>query len=326
MLNYMVSRDYDNFFAKRTLLITGGAGFIGSSLANKLVSLGASVRILDDFSTGHRSNVETINVEVFEGSILDSDILEKSMEGCDCVFHQAAMVSVPASIENPKRCFEINTHGTELILELASISGVRRVLFAASSSAYGQHAALPSNETMTPDPASPYAESKIAGEEAVRECVKNSKTDAASLRYFNIFGPKQDPHSQYAAVVAAFMEALLNNRNPQIYGDGSQTRDFTFVDNAVHANLLAAACSKPLGGEVFNIGTGSSYSLLEMLNVMSKALNLEPKVDFHPMRDGDVPHSRANISKATNTIGYEPIVSFYEGISRLFTGLAGLPA
>ncbi len=322
----MVSRDYDNFFAKRTLLITGGAGFIGSSLANKLVSLGASVRILDDFSTGHRSNVETINVEVFEGSILDSDILEKSMEGCDCVFHQAAMVSVPASIENPKRCFEINTHGTELILELASISGVRRVLFAASSSAYGQHAALPSNETMTPDPASPYAESKIAGEEAVRECVKNSKTDAASLRYFNIFGPKQDPHSQYAAVVAAFMEALLNNRNPQIYGDGSQTRDFTFVDNAVHANLLAAACSKPLGGEVFNIGTGSSYSLLEMLNVMSKALNLEPKVDFHPMRDGDVPHSRANISKATNTIGYEPIVSFYEGISRLFTGLAGLPA
>ncbi|MDP6541238.1 MAG: NAD-dependent epimerase/dehydratase family protein [Phycisphaerales bacterium] len=322
----MVSRDYDNFFAKRTLLITGGAGFIGSSLANKLVSLGASVRILDDFSTGHRSNVETMNAEVFEGSILDSDILEKSMEGCDCVFHQAAMVSVPASIENPKRCFEINTHGTELILELASISGVRRVLFAASSAAYGQHAALPSNETMTPDPASPYAESKIAGEEAVRECVKNSKTDAASLRYFNIFGPKQDPHSQYAAVVAAFMEALLNNRNPQIYGDGSQTRDFTFVDNAVHANLLGAACSKPLGGEVFNIGTGSSYSLLEMLNVMSKVLNLEPKVDFHPMRDGDVPHSRANISKATNTIGYEPIVSFYEGISRLFTGLAGLPA
>jgi UDP-glucose 4-epimerase len=236
------------------------------------------------------------------------------------------MVSVPASVEHPKRCFEINTRGTQLVVQCAAEAKVRRVLFAASSAAYGPHAALPSNETMTPDPASPYAESKIAGEEAIRDCSNNLETDAVSLRYFNIFGPNQDPHSQYAAVVAAFMEALLEKRNPQIYGDGSQTRDFTYIDNAVHANLLAASNTSPLRGEVFNIGTGSSYSLLEMLNTMAKALKMKPTIDFHPIREGDVPHSCANISKATNAFGYEPVVSFEEGISRLFTGFAGLPA
>ena len=179
---------------------------------------------------------------------------------------------------------------------------------------------------MTPDPASPYAESKIAGEEAILDCAQNSKTDAASLRYFNIFGPNQDPHSQYAAVVAAFMEALLSKRNPQIYGDGSQTRDFTFIDNAVHANLLAASFDKPLLGEVFNIGTGSSVSLLDMLDAMSKVIGVRPEIDFHPIREGDVPHSRADITKSTQTFGYDPIVSFEEGISRLFTDCAGLPA
>jgi len=186
----MASRAYDNFFKDRTLLITGGAGFIGSTLAKKLTALGAHVRILD---------------EVFEGSVLEESLLKKSIAGCDVIFHLAAMVSVPASVENPKRCFEINTRGTQLVLQHASVLGVRRVLFAASSSAYGPHAAIPSTESMTPDPASPYAESKIAGEAAILDCAQNSKTDAASLRYFNIFGPNQDPHSQYAAVVPAFI-------------------------------------------------------------------------------------------------------------------------
>ena len=321
----METKTYNNFFHNRTLLITGGAGFIGSTLANTLISLGAHVRILDDFSTGHKSNVQHLDAEVFEGSILDETMLRKSISGCDCVFHLAAMVSVPASVDNPTRCFNINTKGTELMLHLASEESVRRVVFAASSSAYGPHAALPSNETMRPDPASPYAESKIAGEEAVRLCATSTETDAVSLRYFNIFGSGQDPHSQYAAVVAAFMQALLNKQNPQIYGDGSQTRDFTFVDNAVHANLLAASNDASLGGEVFNIGTGASYSLLEMLDAMASTLNVSPVIDFHPMRDGDVPHSRADITKATEAFGYKPIVPFYEGISRLFTGLAGLP-
>ena len=322
----MASSLYDNFFQDRTVLITGGAGFIGSTLAKKLFSLGAKVRILDDFSTGHASNIASLDIDVFEGSILNETLLENSLLDCDCVFHLAAMVSVPASVEDPQRCFEINTHGTQLILQHASDLGVRRVLFAASSSAYGPYAALPSTESMVPDPVSPYAESKIAGEEAIRLCAKNSKTDSASLRYFNIFGPTQDPHSQYAAVVAAFMEALVHQRNPQIYGDGSQTRDFTYIDNAVHANLLAASNAAPLSGEVFNIGTGSSYSLLEMLDAMSKAMNVTPVIDFHPMREGDVPHSRADISKASNAFRYKPIVSFQEGISRLFTGFAGLPA
>ncbi len=322
----MASRAYDIFFKDRTLLITGGAGFIGSTLATKLVALGAHVRILDDFSTGHKSNVELLPVEVFEGSVSDELLLNKSIAGCDAIFHLAAMVSVPASVENPERCFEINTRGTQLVLQHASMLGVRRVLFAASSSAYGPHAATPSTESMTPDPASPYAKSKIAGEEAILDCAQNSKTDAASLRYFNIFGPNQDPHSQYAAVVAAFMEALLNKRNPQIYGDGSQTRDFTFIDNAVHANLLAASFDKPLRGEVFNIGTGTSFSLLDMLDAMSKEIGVRPEIDFHPIREGDVPHSRADITKSTQTFGYEPIVSFEEGISRLFTDCAGLPA
>lgn len=321
----MTSSVYRNFFKGRTCLITGGAGFIGSALAYKLESLGARLRVIDDFSTGHQSNVELITAEVFEGSILDESLLGKCMAGCDVIFHLAAMVSVPASVENPKRCFEINTRGTQLVLQHASRLGVGRVLFAASSAAYGPHAALPSTESMIPDPASPYAESKVAGEEAILDCALNSDTDAASLRYFNIFGPNQDPHSQYAAVVAAFMKALLNKRNPQIHGDGSQTRDFTFIDNAIHANLLAASSDNPLRGEVYNVGTGTSYSLLEMLDAMSKVIGIQPEVDFHPTREGDVPHSRADISKSTRTFGYEPVVSFEDGISRLFTGCAGLP-
>ena len=322
----MTTEHYNNFFDNRTLLVTGGAGFIGSAIAAKLVSLGANVRIIDNFSTGHKSNLAALDVEIFESSILDEQVLSNALENCDCVFHLAAMVSVPASVEDPKRCFEINTRGTQLVLRHAAEGKVRRVLFAASSAAYGPNAALPSNETMIPDPASPYAESKIAGEEAIRDCSNNSKTDAVSLRYFNIFGPNQDPHSQYAAVIAAFMEALREKRNPQIYGDGSQTRDFTYIDNAVHANLLAASNASPLHGEVFNVGTGSSYSLLEMLDTMAKELNVKPTIDFHPIREGDVPHSCADISKAKNVFGYEPVVSFEEGISRLFTGFAGLPA
>ena len=326
MLRCMTTEQYNNFFDNRTLLVTGGAGFIGSAIAAKLVSLGAIVRIIDNFSTGHKSNLSALDVEVIESSILDEQLLTKALANCDCVFHLAAMVSVPASVEHPQRCFEINTRGTQLVLHHAAEAKVRRVMFAASSAAYGPNAALPSIETMTPDPASPYAESKIAGEKAIRDCAKNSETDAVSLRYFNIFGPNQDPHSQYAAVVAAFIEALRGKRNPQIYGDGSQTRDFTYIDNAVHANLLAASNATPLHGEVFNIGTGSSFSLLEMLKTIATALNMKPTIDFHPMREGDVPHSRADISKATQAFGYEPVVSFEEGISRLFTGFAGLPA
>jgi UDP-glucose 4-epimerase len=322
----METQTYNNFFQDRLLLITGGAGFIGSSLASTLVSLGAKVRILDDFSSGNKSNVKHLNAEVFEGSILDEVILKKSVLGCDCVFHHAAMVSVPESVENPNRCFEINTRGTKLVLQHAEEAKVRRVMFAASSAAYGSNMSLPSNETMTTGPESPYAESKVAGEEAIQNCANNSDTDTVSLRYFNIFGPKQDPRSQYAAVVAAFMEALLTQQNPKIYGDGSQTRDFTFIDDVVHANLLAASNDSSLGGDVFNIGTGFSHSLLELLESMTRTLKVQPTVDYYPTRKGDILHSRADISKAADTFGYKPVVSFDEGIARLFTGVAGLPA
>lgn len=322
----MACKAYGNFFEGRTSLITGGGGFIGSIIAGKLCALGGNVRIIDDFSTGHRTNVESLDADVFDGSILDEELLHTSVSGCEFVFHLAAMVSVPASVENPQRCFEINVHGTEQVLQAAVDAGAKRVVFAASSAAYGPFAALPSTEEMQPDPASPYAESKIAGEKAVLHCAQNTDTDTASLRYFNVFGPTQDPHSQYAAVVAAFMEALRNKCNPKVYGDGTQTRDFTFIDNAVHANLLAASCSNPLSGGIFNVGTGSSYSLLAMLDAMGKATDSSPNPDFYPVREGDVPHSRADISKAKRVLGYEPVVSFEEGISRLFTGLAGLPA
>ncbi|MDP7008220.1 MAG: NAD-dependent epimerase/dehydratase family protein [Phycisphaerales bacterium] len=322
----MKSHRYNNFFTNRTVLVTGGAGFIGSALATKLRELGATVRVLDDVSTGHYSNVADLDVTCIEGSILDTSLLERCVEGCDCVFHQAAMVSVPASVKDPKRCFDINVTGTKQVLDFAAKSGVRRVMFAASSAVYGPHASLPSVETMTPDPASPYAESKLEGEKVIKEYALGTEMDTVSLRYFNIFGPKQDPHSQYAAVVAAFMEALLHKRNPQVYGDGLQTRDFTYINNAVHANLLAASCNTQLHGEVFNIGTGHSHSLLDMLALMSKTIGVEPTVDFHLEREGDVPHSRASIEKATNKFGYSPVVSFEDGIARLFTDTAGLPA
>jgi UDP-glucose 4-epimerase len=307
---------YDDHFRGKAVLITGGAGFIGSHLAHRLVALGADVRVLDDLSGGFRENLPR-GATLTEHSILDDAALRQAMDGCDYVFHQAALVSVPQSVEEPDQCLQINIVGTQRVLEAARDLGVKRVLFAASAAAYGGTPNLPSRETDAPDSYSPYAASKVAGEQLLAAFARSYGMSTISLRYFNIFGPRQDPNSPYAAVISAFSKRLLAREQPSVFGDGTQTRDFTYVDNVVHANLLAASSDKPLAGEVVNIGTGRRISLLDVLRVMGEVLAFEVKPTFGPPRAGDVPHSQADISAARTVLGYEPIVTFEEGIKHL---------
>lgn len=309
----------------RTVLVTGGAGFIGSHLVDRLCREGCAVRILDDLSTGHASNVAHCDVQLVEASILNADALAATIEDCDVVFHLAAMVSVPASFEQPRACLEINLRGTQAVLEAAVTAGCRRLVFAASSSAYGMDANLPSLETDPVAPASPYAVSKAAAEALVSAWGTCWDLDTVALRFFNIFGPRQDPNSPYAAAIAAFADALRNGRSPVFYGDGSQTRDFTYVDNAVEACLLAATCSTPLDGRVLNVGTGRGVSLLEVLEQMNVVLGTSIEATCQPPRTGDVPHSFADIAAISDVLGYVPVASLEEGLSRLLIDTAGLP-
>lgn len=302
-------------FTSVPVLITGGAGFIGSHLAHRLVELGADVRVLDDLSGGFRENVPP-GAELRTASILDDDALREMIRGCAYVFHEAAMVSVPESVEKPEECLRVNIEGTQRILLAARDAGVKRVIFAASAAAYGEKPQLPSSESHAPDCCSPYAASKVAGETLLRAFANCFGLSTISLRYFNIFGPRQNPDSPYAAVISAFTRVLTQRRQPTLFGDGTQTRDFTYIDNVVHANLLAATSQKPLAGEVVNIGTGRRISLLEVLKVMGKLLDFEVKPSFGPPRPGDVPHSQSDISRARELLGYEPIVSFEEGMKR----------
>ncbi len=305
---------YNDHFRKAPVLVTGGAGFIGSHLVECLIELGASVRVIDDLSTGKRSNLPENDVTFIEASILDETSLGRAMEGCRYVFHQAAFISVPLSVEKPSDCFEINVIGTEKVIRAARDAGVQRLIFAATSAAYGESTALPSREDQEPDCRSPYSASKVAGEALLTAFNHSYGLSTVALRYFNVFGPRQDPKSAYAAAISAFGEALINGRRPTIFGDGKQTRDFVYIANVVHANLLAASCDKPLGGEVFNVGMGERISLLEILQQMGAGL----KVDFEPVieepRAGDVRHSLADVSRARDQLGYEPVVSFEEGL------------
>jgi nucleoside-diphosphate-sugar epimerase len=306
---------HGSFFSGSRILVTGGAGFIGSHLAEALDSLGASVVVLDDLSGGDRSNVETFRrVQFVEGSILNGDFLASAMRGCDYVLHQAALGSVPRSVEHPRLYHDVNITGTLNVLEMARACRVRRVLFAASSSAYGSNP-VPWIEKMPVLPLSPYAATKVSGEALLRVYSASYGLDAASLRYFNIFGPRQNANSAYAAVIAAFAKALLNDQRPVIFGDGEQSRDFTFVYNAVHANLLALRRPEPLRGEVMNVGCGRSTSVNELARLMSIALE---KPQFPPLhkagRTGDLKHSFADLVKCRTLIGYEPIVDFNSGL------------
>ncbi len=314
-------QQHGDFFDGGRALVTGGAGFIGSHLSEALIDLGTSVTVIDDLSGGDVENFETYReragdkLNFVEGSILDADLLKTLAQGCDYVFHQAALGSVPRSVELPVLYNEVNTTGTLNVLEAARAAGVKRVMFAASSSAYGDSETLPKIETMPVKAKSPYAANKVGCEALMRAYAGSYGLDTASLRYFNIFGPRQNANSAYAAVIAAFASSLIAGEHPVIFGDGEQSRDFTFVDNAVHANLLAARCEKAIGGEVLNVAVGQRVTVNELAAMMAKLLGCPELTPEHrDDRAGDVRHSLADLGLTAGTIGYEPVVGFEQGL------------
>lgn len=325
---------HHDYFVGRRVLVTGAAGFIGSHLVESLVALGAKVRAMDDLSRGDWANIAGFDssVEKITASILDSEAIARACEGCGYVFHQAAFGSVPASVEQPMLYQEVNVIGTMKLLQAATHARVRRVMFAASSSAYGDPPGDGAKvETMPTLPRSPYAATKVACEALMRCWCHSYGLDTVSLRYFNIFGPRQNANSAYAAVIAAFAKAMKAGRPGLIFGDGTQSRDFTFVSNAVQANLLAARSEKPLCGEVINAATALRISVNELHNQMASLYglpNLKPV--YAASRAGDVMHSLADISKAKRLLGYEPLVNFSDGLKetcRWYAGnLQGIPA
>ena len=298
-------------------LVTGGAGFIGSNIVRKLLEQGQKVRLLDDFSTGKKENLADLGkAELIEGSLLDRDCLQAALRGVDYVLHQGAIPSVPRSVEDPLGSNEANITGTLKLLQGAKEAGVKRFVFAASSSAYGDTEVLPKEEGMPADPLSPYAVSKYTGELYARIYASIYGLPTVSLRYFNIFGPFQDPASEYAAVIPRFIIKMLKGEAPVIYGDGEQSRDFTYIENAVQANLLACTSKRVGRGEVINVACGESYSLNDLVGALNQILGtgISPHYD-HP-RPGDVRHSRADITRAEDLLDYEVKVSFSEGLRR----------
>jgi UDP-glucose 4-epimerase len=300
-----------------TFLVTGGAGFIGSSIAAALVRAGRDVRVLDDLSTGRRSNLDTIGgpFRFLEGSILDPRALSEAVRGVEVVFHEAAIPSVPRSIEDPVATNRVNVDGTLAVLEASRAAGVRRVVYAASSSAYGDTLDSLKSEGASPAPLSPYAVSKLAAE---HYCVVYDSLfglETVSLRYFNVFGPNQDPASEYAAVVPRFVRAALEGRSPTIYGDGLQSRDFCFVDNAVEANL-AAADAPAARGKVVNVAGGTPITLLDLVALLSEIVGRKIEPVHEPARPGDVRHSAADLTRARELLGWAPRVSVREGLRR----------
>ena len=295
-------------------LVTGGAGFIGSHLATSLLASGGKVRVLDDLSSGHRRNLAE-GSEFVEASILDERDVREAMGGCELLVHLAAEVSVPRSWEDPERAFRINLEGAERVFRLAGEAGVRSVVFASSAAVYGPTPSLPSKEG---DPfvcASPYAAHKAAGELMLQSYARRYGFHAASLRFFNVFGPRQDPKSAYAAVISAFMDAAAAGRRPLVFGDGSQTRDFVPVADVVEAIRLASDPARALRGQAFNVGLGERRSLLDLLATLSKVSGRDLDPELRPPRAGDVPHSCASIERATRELGYVPPVSFEEGLA-----------
>lgn len=305
-------------------LVTGGAGFIGSNLVEGLLAAGHRVRVLDNFLTGKRENLAGLgerygdSFELIEGDLRDLAVTRSAAEGVEYVLHQGALPSVPRSVADPVLSSEINVGGTLSLLVAARDAGVRRVIFAASSSAYGDTPQLPKRESMTPNPKSPYAAQKLAGEHYMRIFYEVYGLETVSLRYFNVFGPKQDPASTYAAVVPRFITAVLTGTAPTVYGDGLQTRDFTYIDNVVRVNLLACKAPKEACGRVFNVACGERVSLLDILEIVYKLAGRRVAPKFETARPGDVRDSLADISLAKDLLGYDPTVSFPEGLSRTF--------
>ncbi|HYP40323.1 MAG TPA: SDR family oxidoreductase [Chloroflexia bacterium] len=298
-------------------LVTGGAGFIGSNIVEELVARGEQVRVLDDLSTGRRSNIEPFlgSIELVQGSLTNDDALSKAVAGVDFIIHQAALPSVPRSVSDPLQSHEANATGTLKLLIAARDAGVRRVVYASSSSVYGDSPTLPKREDMPTRPLSPYAVNKLAGEEYCKVFTGVYGLPTVSLRYFNVFGPRQDPTSQYAAVIPAFISAMLQDKRPTIYGDGLQTRDFTYVSNIVNANLLACE-SDGADGLAVNVACSERVSLLDLVAEINLLLGKDIEPIFEPARAGDVKHSLADISLAREKLRFEPLVTFSEGLAR----------
>lgn len=298
-------------------LVTGGAGFIGSHIVERLLANGEKVRILDNFSTGKPSNVAPFQgrVEIVEGDLRDPAALARAVAGCEVVYQQAALRSVPRSIDDPLANNDVNVTGILQLLVASKKAGVRRVVYASSSSVYGDDPTLPKVETQTPRPISPYAASKIMGEYYCRIYSQLYGLETVSMRYFNVFGPRQDPESKYAAVIPRFITAALAGEPAEVHGDGLQSRDFTYVDNVVDANLLAGKVPG-VAGEAFNIACGGRFTLLDVLHAIEKGLGRPVARRHEEARAGDVKHTLADVSKARTMLGYEPKVDFDEGMRR----------
>lgn len=298
------------------VLVTGGAGFIGSNLADELIKQGAKVSILDNLSTGFRDNLEEISgdFEFVEGDLNDDEALKKAIQGVEIIFHQAALPSVPRSVEKPDETHQACVNGTFNLLMKAKDAGVKRVIYAASSSAYGDQPTLPKIETMLPEPLSPYAGAKLMGEYYCQVFSRVYGLEAIALRYFNVFGPRQNPSSHYSGVISRFVDALMGDKTPIIYGDGETSRDFTYIANVVDANIKAAQTTKGIG-EVMNCANGERISLNELLDVLK---NITGRQDvnaiYEPERLGDVKHSQADNSRAVECFGYDKLVGLKEGL------------
>ncbi len=298
-------------------LITGGAGFIGSNLAVELLQRGHNVRILDNFATGRRENIAPImdKIELIEGDLRSYHIVREAVDGMDFILHQGALPSVPRSIQDPITSNEVNVTGTLNILNAAQDARVKRVVFASSSSIYGDSERLPKQEDMTPNPLSPYAVSKLAGEKYCQVFARIYKLHTVALRYFNVFGPRQDPNSQYSAVIPKFVKAILNDKSPTIFGDGLQSRDFTFVSNVVQANILATeAENQP--GMVFNCACHERIDLNQLVQNINKILGKDIPAVYAEPRPGDVKHSFADIDRIKKHLNYSPGVLFFEGLRK----------
>jgi nucleoside-diphosphate-sugar epimerase len=308
----------------RTVLVTGGGGFIGSSIAAALIARGDTVRVVDNFSSGKRENLRDLPVDLREGDLLDEEFLRRAATGAEVIFHQAAIPSVPRSIAAPRASHDANATGTLQVLETARACGVRRVVYAGSSSAYGDTPVLPKVETMSPAPLSPYAVAKLTGELYCRMYARTFGLETVVLRYFNVFGPRQDPQSQYAAVIPKFVTAALTGTQPVIFGDGTQSRDFCFIDNVVRANLLAAeAPAAAASGRTFNVACGSAVDLNTVIQMVGEMTGRPLSARYEPSRAGDVKHSLADIGEAVQRLGYTPAVDFAEGLRRTVAWFKG---
>jgi nucleoside-diphosphate-sugar epimerase len=298
------------------VLVTGGAGFIGSNLADELIKQGAKVCIIDNFVTGFRENLDEIkgDFDFVEGDINDDEALKRALENVEIVFHQAALPSVPRSVENPKETHEACVNGTFNLLLKAKEAGVKRLIYAASSSAYGDQPTLPKVETMLPEPLSPYAAAKLMGEYYCQTFSRVYNLETICLRYFNVFGPRQNPSSQYSGVISRFVDALMSDKTPIIYGDGETSRDFTFIANVVDANIKAAETTRGVG-EVMNAANGERITLNELLETLKKITGKENvQADYQAERKGDVKHSQADNQRAIECLDYKKLVGLEEGL------------